>query len=335
METYYFLGIDIAKKTFDACLNANGNIIVEMKVENNRKAISSFFLGLKKKFKIIPPQLIVCVEHSGIYNRPLLHYLFKAGIRVCVESALQIKQSQGMQRGKNDKVDAGRIANYAFKNQKDLRFWQPQRSTIEKLKELLTLRDRLVRVRVQLEGPIKECEGFIDSSFKKLKTRLCKKTLKSISSDILKVEKVIDELVKGDEKLGQQLKWASSVPGVGKIIALNVIVATGEFETISNIKKFACYAGVAPFEHSSGISIRGKTRVSKMANMPIKTLLHLGARSAITCCEEIKNYYHRKVSCGKNKMSVLNAVSNKLISRIFVCVKNQRMYKKNYQSVLA
>ena len=68
--------------------------------------------------------------------------------------------------------------------------------------------------------------------------------------------------------------WASSVPGVGMITALNVIVATDEFEKISEVKKFACYAGVAPFEHTSGTSIRGKTRVSKLANMTLKKLLH-------------------------------------------------------------
>jgi hypothetical protein len=41
-------------------------------------------------------------------------------------------------------------------------------------------------------------------------------------------------------------------------------------------------------------------------------------------------FYQKKVAQGKNKMSVLNAVRNKLISRIFVCIKNKRMYEKNY-----
>jgi transposase len=124
------------------------------------------------------------------------------------------------------------------------------------------------------------------------------------------------------------------VPGVGKITAANVIIASGELERISEAKKFACYSGVAPFEHRSGSSIRGKTRVSKMANMSIKRLLHLAAMSAIQCCEELKIYYHRKLAEGKNKMSALNAVRNKLISRIFACLKRQRMYQKTYSMPL-
>ena len=119
-----------------------------------------------------------------------------------------------------------------------------------------------------------------------------------------------------------------------EITAANVIVATGEFQGIQEVKKFACYAGIAPFEHCSGSSIRGKTRVSKMANMTIKKLLHLAAMSAIQFCSEIKAFYHRKVAEGKNKMSVINAVRNKLISRVFSCVKNKRMYQKDYKHAL-
>ena len=72
-----------------------------------------------------------------------------------------------------------------------------------------------------------------------------------------------------------------------------------------------------------------------MANMTLKKLLTLAAMSAIKWNEDIKVYYKRKVAEGKNKMSVLNAVRNKLISRIFACVKNKRMYQKVYQHALA
>jgi len=118
------------------------------------------------------------------------------------------------------------------------------------------------------------------------------------------------------------------------LLALNMIVATGEFKRIKESKKFACYSGVAPFAYQSGSSVRGKTRVSKMANMTMKKLFHMAAMSAIQCCEELKLYYQRKVAEGKNKMSVLNAVRNKLISRVFVCINNKRLYEKNFKNAL-
>ena len=185
-----------------------------------------------------------------------------------------------------------------------------------------------------MEVPLQEADEFIEGSIQKAMMKNCQHTLKALAKDISKIEEEIDALVKEDSSLSCQTKLATSVPGVGRMTALNVILSTGEFERITEVKQFACYAGVAPFEHTSGSSVRGKTRVSKMANMNLKKLLHLAAMSAIQCNEELRVYYQRKVGAGKNKMSVLNAVRNKLIGRIFACVKNQRLYQKDFQHAL-
>jgi transposase len=335
METLYFLGIDISKKSFQAALTVDGANFHTVEVQNNASAIKSFMNGLKKQAGLSFTQLRVCMEHTGIYGYPLLDYLVKANISVCVEPALQIKQSQGMTRGKSDQIDAKRIALYAYKNQGELRFWRPQRQIVQKLKALLVLRDRLVKIKTQLAVPLKEMSCYVESTICLEVSKGCNKTLKALGQDIDKVERQIDELILTDQRIKTQLTYASSVPGVGKITALNMIIETGEFEQITQAKKFACYAGVAPFEHTSGSSIRGRTRVSKMANMTVKKLLHLAAMSSIQCCDEIKVYYHRKVEGGKNKMSVINAVRNKLISRVFSCVQQQRKYEKIHRHALA
>jgi transposase len=330
METIYFLGIDISKKTFQAALTVDGINVVEDEIENRASAIKVYFQSLREKFRFSTDQLIVCLEHTGIYCLPALDYLTRNKIKVCVEPALQIKQSQGMTRGKSDQVDARRIAQYAYKNRSELKFWKPQRSVIQKLKALLTVRDRLVKIRVQLQVPINESTEFIEESIRKMVAKNCQHTLKALEKDILKIETQFDKLLQEDTSLNQQMQWATSVPGVGKFTAINVIITSGEFERISDVKKFACYAGVAPFEHSSGSSIRGKTRVSKMANMNVKKLLHLAAVTSIRHRGELQSYYQRKLADGKNKMSVINAVRNKLITRIFLCIKQQRCYQKDY-----
>lgn len=325
----------MAKKTFQGALTCDGNNMYESEVENQSLAIKAYFEELKNKFSLSYDQLIVCLEYTGIYCLPVLDFLTENKIKVCVEHALQIKQSQGMTRGKSDQVDARRIAQYAYKNRQALRYWKPQRASIQNLKALLVLRERLVKTRTQLEVPIHEAEEYIALSIRKVVGKSCKATLTALTKDIVKVEKEIMLLVEQDTILKEQFEFVESVPGIGKITALNVIVSTGEFERITEAKKFACYAGVAPFEHTSGTSVRGKTRVSKMANMTLKKLLHLAAMSAIQCCEEIRVFYQRKVAEGKNKMSVINAVRNKLISRIFACIKNKRMYQKEFKHALA
>jgi transposase len=333
METTYFLGIDISKMTIDTALTINGIGFHSARLDNQQKTIEAFFKELKKQISF--SKLIVCMEHTGIYCQPLLGVLVKYKINVCVEPALQIKQSQGMTRGKNDKVDAQRIALYALRNKERLTFWKPQRQIIQRLKALLVTRERLVKMRMQLQVPLAEATEFIDQTILQSMVKHCCGTIKSLNKDIERIEMAIDQLVKSDAQLSEQCSLATSVPGIGTITALNMIISTGEFSRISEAKKFACYVGVAPFEHSSGTSYRGKTRVSKMANMTLKRLLHLAAMSAIQCCDELKAFYIRKVEAGKNKMSVINAVRNKLITRVFACITHQRKYQKIYQHALA
>lgn len=335
MKTFYYLGVDVAKDKFHAALTVDGLNFYDQEVENSRSAIAAFFKQLKSKFNFAPDQLMVCLEHTGIYCYPLLDYLTRVGITIFVEPALRIKQSQGMQRGKNDKIDASRIAKYLYKNHDELRTWKPKREVIQKLQALMVVRERLVKAKTQFEVPIKESGEFIQKSIRLLTVSNCKATIQAIKKDIKKVDLEIAALIRKDASLNSQVRLATSVTGVGIIIAANVIISTNEFQDITDHKKFACYSGIAPFPNQSGKSLRGKNKVSHMANKRIKTLLHLGARSAVQFSPEIKTYYQRKVAEGKPKFSVLNAVCNKLISRIFVCIKNQRMYQKDYQNTFA
>lgn len=129
-----------------------------------------------------------------------------------------------------------------------------------------------------------------------------------------------------------------------------MLVATDEFKAITDPKKLACHAGVAPFEYRSGSSrsadaVRGKTRVNQHrtggpARLRLKSLFHLGAMSAIRMKGELQTYYQPvrrcgKVGQGKNKMLVLNAVRNKLIHRVCSVVHRQQKYDKNYTPALA
>lgn len=333
----HFIGVDISKKTLDMeVLNHSGEIQKKSKLGNDEKSMIDFFDGLIQEdpsFKW--GTTIVCLEHTGIYANILLGFLVKMKTNICIEMALQIKNSQGMKRGKSDQIDAHRIAQYVFKNQHEVRLWAPTRPQVQKMKALLTLRERLVRISNQLEVPLNEGDGFIDLSIQKELQASSKASIRAVQKDIEKVERGIDELIRQDATLKKQFDLLTSVTGIGSIIACNMIVTTNEFKSITEAKKYACYAGVAPFENTSGTSVKGKPRVSKLANMDIKKLLYLGATSAIQHSQELKGYYERKVAEGKKKMSVINAVRNKLISRAFACIRDQRPYEKIYKHTLA
>lgn len=110
-----------------------------------------------------------------------------------------------------------------------------------------------------------------------------------------------------------------------------MVAYTNNFTRFRDARKFNCYAGLAPFEHSSGKSIRRKSRVSHLANKHIKCVLRLAAFVSVRYNQELKQYYERRVKEGKSKMSVINIIGSKLISRMFAVVRKQTPYIQQLQ----
>src|SRR5580704_4520148 len=187
MNYQHFIGIDVSKKWLDFTVIEENKILFQSQEENSMAGILSFIMKLKKEKGYELKSAVFCMEHTGIYNQHLLGYLDKQKAAICLESGFRIKQSSGLQRGKNDKVDALRIAMYAYKNREELKIWKPKRHVIEHLRHLITLRGRLVNVSKQLKTPIREAGMFVDKAIQKESIALCKKTLTSIDKDLASV----------------------------------------------------------------------------------------------------------------------------------------------------
>jgi transposase len=134
-------------------------------------------------------------------------------------------------------------------------------------------------------------------------------------------------LIRSDQKLNRLVEVITSVPCIGHIIAIQIIVHTNEFSKVTTARQFACYCGIAPFEKSSGGVSLGKAKVSFFANKELKAYLHLAAMGCLRQKDGfLRQYYLRKQKEGKNNMSILNAIRNKLVHRIFSCVAHDSMY---------
>jgi len=335
MEFEFFIGIDVSKNELDFAVRQGKSFLFHREVANEPRAINSFIKELGKLRGFHLNKAVFCMEHTGIYNNHALACLHKRKAHICLEAATQIKNSLGNIRGKNDKIDAIRIADYAYDKRDKLRLWQPKREIVQQLAHLATTRLRLITVKKQLKVPLKEHAAFSTMKTSKLNTQICSHTLKALDQDIDRADKAIEQLIKADAELTRIFSLVTSVSGIGKVTAVQVIIATNEFKDINNPKKFACYAGIAPFTDDSGKIVK-KARVSHMANKKVKTLLHLSAIVAIQYNPDLKLFYERKViQDKKNKMSVINAVRNKLILRIFACVNQNRPYEKNYCKLVA
>lgn len=331
MQSNLFMGCDVARKDFAYCLRNSDGILLQGSVENSERAIIKWLSQLKKTLSIELKTVIFCQEHTGVYGLKLMRVLYARNLKVSVEGAANIKLSLGLQRGKTDKVDAARIAEYAMRYTDRLKLWKPKREVLDRLSQLLNTRNGLLAVRTNLMNQLSEEKEFKGQVMYAIMKKLFRPTLTATEKSIKLAEKQIQDLIQSDENLFRLNTLVTSVDGIGKITSATILVRTNEFQDYTEAKKFACTAGVAPFEYKSGSSIRGKTRVSHHAHKDLKTLLHMCAIGCISRKGELKEYYERMVRTGKNKMSVINGVRNKLIHRIFAVVRTGIMYDKNYK----
>lgn len=334
MDFINFIGIDISKQTFDFSLVRleDPSMAVSDQLTNNPSGIVRLQEFIKRQHLDMDKTLF-CMEHTGIYCRLLSGYLTENNYHVWLEMPVQIIRSMGLQRGKNDRIDAVRIARYALMKRESAVLWQPPKEVLVQINDLLTLRERLIGSRKSLKQPIKEMRdaGFHDSA--KLIESRCSSSLRALEKEIAQVEKDLDNLINKDSNLKRLYKLAVSVSGIGKITALTLLYFTNGFTMYTSANQLACYCGIAPFECSSGTSVRGRNKVSHFANKRLKTLLHLAAMTAILCDKQISQYYHQKVDQGKNKMLVINAVRNKILHRLCSVINRGTPYQKNYQLV--
>lgn len=328
MKVNNVIGFDVSKETLDLAICNGDRIVKELKIKNVASEIKKALKHLERE-GYLPAETLCCMEYTGIYNTLLLHYLHQTGYLIWVEKAVQIKFSIGMTRGKTDKIDAIRIARYGYKNQEDAKIWTPKREVVEELAVLLKSRKRLLKVKAQLTSSISEAKRFVSKKILALMELSTKKPVLAVKKSIQLLDNQIEALIRSDQEMFAKYKLIKSVEGVGAVIAATVLVKTNEFRDHQDGRRFACNAGVVPFEHSSGTSIKGKTRVSHRADKSLKTIFHLAAISVIHQKQsQLKDYYERKVAEGKNKMLVLNAIRNKIIQRIFAVVQRGTPYQK-------
>jgi len=320
-----FIGADLAKKTIDLCCHSTKSSIHI----GNSPAGFKQLLGWLTQQQIDPHQSLIVMEHTGLYGWGFERFLHEHKIAFVKVNALAIKRSMGLVRGKTDQLDAARIACYGYRNQDSLRQQPVTGESIERLGLLQNTRQRLVKHRSALICAIEEYNN-IHIAAKDLLIQSQQKVIKVMDSQIEKLELEINDLIHSSEELNGNFKLLTGIKGVGPVVAVAMLVKTHNFIRFDNARQFACYCGTAPFEHSSGTSIRGKTRVSHLADKSMKTLLDLAAKAAIQHDPEIKAFYLRRTEKGKPKMSTINIVRNKLLFRMFAVIKRQTPFIPDY-----
>ena len=327
-----YVGIDISKEKCNLCYRSGLEIVREEECSNDVKSLKKAFKTALKTIGATMEEVLVCAEYTGRYIYPLTVACQELDIYLWLDDPTRIKNSMGLTRGKNDAIDAVRIAEYAYRyNDKAVRYAVANQELVS-MKNLLADREFLLIDKKRYQSQITDQKKYMAPKDFKNKNSRWKKVIKSIDEQIAAIDAEIDSIIAADPVLTRQKELLKSVDGIGDRIAINMIAITGGFTRFKDARHFCSFAGLTPYKYDSGTSVRSKAKISKRANQTMKTLLHLSALNVATRMKngEYKDYYERKIKEGKHMMSVINVIRAKLVHRMFSVIRRDELYTKQY-----
>jgi transposase len=324
-KVQHVIGADLSKETIDLFCHLLNDYI---HIGNKTSGFKELLKWLEQQ-QINCSELMIVMEHTGLYSLCFENFLHQHQISFTKVNALALKRSLGLIRGKSDKIDARRIAEYGYEKRNKLIAETPASSGLQRLQLLHSTRERLVKQKAALMNALKEYSNIgLSKQDSIMQSQM--RIIRNLEKEIGKMEIEMKAIIDHDPSLQQNYQLLQSIKGVGKVLATATIIKTKNFTKFTNARKFACFCGTAPFENTSGTSIKGKTKVSHLADKQMKTLLDLSAKSAIQYDKELRKYYLRRIANGKSKMSTINIVRNKILYRMFAVIKRQTPFSENY-----
>lgn len=340
MHFKFKLGADISKGWIDFCmLNENFEVVIKARIDNNCESIQLFIDELIETDEVNSiDQIILIIEHTGLYNNHLIRTWMSSSGQLSLVQANKISEAlQGTYsfEEKTDDMDAHRIAEYACRFSDKLKLHHLRTTSLVSLKLLRAQRNRFVKTINLLEVPVKEIQNFELEEHSNMVYNLQDNAINALKQALANIEKEIMRIINQDANLKNLFKIMCSVVGIGKVTACEILITTNGFTDFApnQAKSYSRFCGVVPLPKSSG-KIKRKLRISKRSNAKMKSLLTICALSLINTKSDLGLYYERKKKSGKEHMSIINAMRNKLILRVFAVVRNQTMYERNMNILL-
>lgn len=256
---------------------------------------------IKKHGAALKQISLIVFEPTGGYERALKICLDESNVpyrRVHANHVRAYAKATGI-AAKTDKIDARVLAEFAVRMEIKAK---PEIQQYETLKALLTRREQLIGMRLQDKNRLETCE--------KLVGKWVKKNIDQLAKQIKQIEEAIDKVLDQDEGLKKLYRLYSSIPGIGKITGLQLIVDLPEL-LVEHDKTLAALVGLAPWNHDSGTMVgRRRTRGGRTR---VRGLLYMAALVAARCNPELKAYYKKLKDRGKASKVAIIAVAHKLL----------------------
>jgi len=323
MKKRYFMGIDIAKATFDFCLlSRDGALLWRGRFSNDSSGIKQFLAQLGAgRWK--PSLIHFALESSGVYGKALIAALHQVSLAVSVLNPAQVKYFafSVLRRTKNDRVDAEIIARFCLERKPIAN--RPLRPVEEQLKLLVHERDSRVGEQNRERSRAKNDPFQIE--LPSLISRQRQHRLKQLEKEITQLDAALNELIASDEYLNTQSQLLCSIPGIAQTTAAKLLseLAGKEFQSA---RQLAAYAGLTPSEFRSGVSSYGKTHLSKVGNAFLRKALYLPAAVARRWCKPLRPWITLLEQRRLSNLAIRGAIMRKLLHIAFGVLRHQKPF---------
>lgn len=317
------VGIDVSKATLAVCYLRDEQV---QHLEVNNTAV-----GFQQVVKACGARSRFVMEATGTYYLALAYHLHEQGGQVAVLNPLVIKRfiQMHLSKGKSDRKDAQWLLRYG--QQQPLQVWQPDETVLVECRQLEQVTEQLVKQKTMVCNSLEALTR--QPVISPVARQRLEQTKRLLDEQLQAVETELLALL--EQRFAPEMALLCSIPGIGRKTAGMLLLFAGGFARLDNYRQLIAKAGLSPREHTSGSSIRGKVRITKMGGGLIRGKLFMCSFSAKRSNTACKALYDRLVAKGKNGKVALIAVCNKLLKQAFAIVRSGVPYQADSRSTLA
>ena len=315
--------LDVSKATLAVCHQVGAHL-QHLEVANTPA-------GFRQLVRCGGATSLYVLEATGPYYLAVAYHLVAAGAQVAVLNPLVVKRFIQMHlgKGKSDRKDAQWLLRYG--QQQATPRWQPEEAVLVECRQLEHVIELLIRQKTMVYNALEalQMQPVVNpAALKPLQHTLCQ-----LTQQVQELEAKL--LTSVELRYAREMALLGSIPGIGRKTAALLLLFAGGFTSFQNHRQLIAKAGLCPREFSSGTSVRGKARITKMGGGLIRSKLFMcswSARKANTACREL---YDRLVAKGKNGKLALIAVCNKLLKQAFAIVTSGIPYQADFAKIKA
>ena len=294
------------------------------------------FAALRQRLRAtgVPPAATrVVLEATGAYWCRLAVDLHQAGYRVAVINPAQAHYfaKAHLRRSKTDALDAQLLAQFAA--QLAPAPWTPPPPVYHELEQRLQLRQQLLDARQVARNQLHALQAgaVVIASVAARLTAVVQFYDEQIAQVEAELKVQLPPRATGEAGAwAQNLRLLRTIKGIGPWTALWLLVATVNFSSCASVEQAVGYAGLAPSQHESGTSVRGRAHLPRGGHARLRTALYMATLSAARYNPAVAQFYERLRAAGKPKKVARCAAARKLLHQAWAVVQKQQAYEPHY-----